>query len=189
MLPYLEPDVFRRNPKIFVGYSDITALHLWLMRRSGLRTFHGPTVDDLIPSVRDPTMASLLTALTTPCPTDEHRPRTRARRACRGERVRAAHRRQPVAGAADDRHAVRGRYARRDPLPRGDARSDVRRRRAARASARGGAAARGARHRFGQLSLDRSEEDEFENFLLDLLVGSRRARAHGLSRRSRECRI
>src|SRR5690242_13738741 len=31
MLPYLEPEVFRRNPKPFVGYSDITALHLWLM--------------------------------------------------------------------------------------------------------------------------------------------------------------
>src|SRR5205823_8562440 len=33
-----------------------------------LRCFHGPTVDDLVPSVRDPTMASLLVALTTPCP-------------------------------------------------------------------------------------------------------------------------
>ena len=52
------------NPKAFVGYSDITALHLWLMRCAGLRVFHGPTVDDLIPSGRDPTMASLLTALT-----------------------------------------------------------------------------------------------------------------------------
>src|SRR6185436_6551893 len=69
MIPYLEPEVFRRNPKPFVGYSDITALHLWLMRRAGLRVFHGPTVDDLIPSIRDPTMASLLTALTTPLPT------------------------------------------------------------------------------------------------------------------------
>ena len=59
MLPYLEPEIFRRNPKPFVGYSDITALHLWLMRRAGLRVFHGPTVDDMIPSVRDPTMASL----------------------------------------------------------------------------------------------------------------------------------
>ena len=41
MLPYLEPEIFRRNPKPFVGYSDITALHLWLMRRAGLRVFHG----------------------------------------------------------------------------------------------------------------------------------------------------
>jgi muramoyltetrapeptide carboxypeptidase len=69
MIPHLEPEVFRRNPKSFVGYSDITALHLWLMRRSSLRVFHGPTVDDLIPSTRDPTMASLLSALTTPRPT------------------------------------------------------------------------------------------------------------------------
>src|SRR3954452_20588375 len=69
LLPHLDPDVFRNNPKSLVGYSDITALHLWLMRRANLRSFHGPTVDDLIPSSRDPTMVSLITALTTPCPT------------------------------------------------------------------------------------------------------------------------
>src|SRR5579859_5066803 len=68
MLPHLEPAVFRLNPKVFVGYSDITALHLWLMRRANLRVFHGPTVDDLIPSTRDPTMAALLAAVTTPRP-------------------------------------------------------------------------------------------------------------------------
>src|SRR6476659_8960359 len=34
LLPYLDPDLFRRHPKAFVGYSDITALHLWLMRRA-----------------------------------------------------------------------------------------------------------------------------------------------------------
>src|SRR5438067_7178437 len=69
MLPHLEPEVFRLNPKSFVGYSDVTALHLWLNRRAGLRTFHGPTVDDLVPGTRDPTLASLLTALTVPAPT------------------------------------------------------------------------------------------------------------------------
>ena len=37
LLPYLDPEVFRKNPKSFVGYSDITALHLWLMRRAQLR--------------------------------------------------------------------------------------------------------------------------------------------------------
>src|SRR6185437_9098741 len=68
LLPHLEPSIFKKNPKILVGYSDITALHLWLMRRAKLRTFHGPTVDDLVPSVRDATMASLIVALTTPCP-------------------------------------------------------------------------------------------------------------------------
>src|SRR5215212_4942666 len=69
MIPHLEPEIFRRNPKAFVGYSDITALHLWLMRRAGLRVFHGPTVDDLIPSTRDPTMSSLLSTLTSVRPT------------------------------------------------------------------------------------------------------------------------
>src|ERR1043166_7391351 len=68
MLPYLDPRVFQLNPKSFVGYSDITALHLWLMRQSNLRVFHGPTVADLTPSMRDPTFASLLTALTVPRP-------------------------------------------------------------------------------------------------------------------------
>src|SRR3954464_2847658 len=61
MLPHPEPEGFRLNPKIFVGYSDVTALHLWLNRRAGLRTFHGPTVDDLVPGLRYPWFASLLT--------------------------------------------------------------------------------------------------------------------------------
>src|SRR6476620_7355022 len=68
MLPYLDPTVFAAHPKAFVGYSDITVLHLWLERLAGMRAFHGPTVDDLIPSARDVTTASLLTALTTPRP-------------------------------------------------------------------------------------------------------------------------
>ena len=41
MIPHLEPEVFRRNPKAFVGYSDITALHLWLMRRLDYVSFTG----------------------------------------------------------------------------------------------------------------------------------------------------
>jgi muramoyltetrapeptide carboxypeptidase len=69
MLPYLDPALFRANPKSFVGYSDITVLHLWLMQLAGLRAFHGPTVDDLIPSARDITTSSMLAALTNPRPT------------------------------------------------------------------------------------------------------------------------
>src|SRR3954451_11911493 len=34
LLPHLDPDVFRNHPKALVGYSDVTALHLWLMRRA-----------------------------------------------------------------------------------------------------------------------------------------------------------
>src|SRR5262249_62281588 len=34
--------VLGKNPKIFIGYSDLTALHLYLYRRFGWVTFHGP---------------------------------------------------------------------------------------------------------------------------------------------------
>jgi len=34
--------LLRSHPKIFVGYSDITAMHLAIQKRAGLVTFHGP---------------------------------------------------------------------------------------------------------------------------------------------------
>lgn len=37
-------EVLRRNPKVVVGYSDITHLHWLLHSQTGLRTFYGPTV-------------------------------------------------------------------------------------------------------------------------------------------------
>ncbi|MCY7387860.1 MAG: LD-carboxypeptidase [Burkholderiales bacterium] len=42
LLPHIRYDLIRRHPKILIGYSDITALHLALYRRAGLVTFHGP---------------------------------------------------------------------------------------------------------------------------------------------------
>ncbi len=42
LLPYLDFDRIRRNPKIIVGYSDITALLLSIHAKTGLVTFHGP---------------------------------------------------------------------------------------------------------------------------------------------------
>jgi muramoyltetrapeptide carboxypeptidase len=42
ILPYIDYDLIREHPKIFVGYSDITALHLAINKLSGLVTFHGP---------------------------------------------------------------------------------------------------------------------------------------------------
>jgi muramoyltetrapeptide carboxypeptidase len=39
-------DVIRRNPKIFVGFSDITILHLAINGRTGIITFHGPNLQD-----------------------------------------------------------------------------------------------------------------------------------------------
>ena len=42
LLPYLDYDTIRRNPKVLIGYSDITALHMAINAKTGLTTFHGP---------------------------------------------------------------------------------------------------------------------------------------------------
>jgi muramoyltetrapeptide carboxypeptidase len=44
LLDRLDYDLIRRHPKIFLGFSDITALHLAIGKRTGLVTFHGPVV-------------------------------------------------------------------------------------------------------------------------------------------------
>jgi muramoyltetrapeptide carboxypeptidase len=41
-LPELDFKLIEKNPKIFIGYSDITALHLAIHQNTGLVTFHGP---------------------------------------------------------------------------------------------------------------------------------------------------
>jgi muramoyltetrapeptide carboxypeptidase len=47
LLERIDYDLVRRNPKVFVGYSDITALLTAIHERTGLITFHGPMVRDL----------------------------------------------------------------------------------------------------------------------------------------------
>jgi muramoyltetrapeptide carboxypeptidase len=42
VLPHLDFDVIARNPKVLLGYSDITALLLAVHAKTGLVTFHGP---------------------------------------------------------------------------------------------------------------------------------------------------
>jgi muramoyltetrapeptide carboxypeptidase len=42
LLPYLDFDTIRRNPKVMIGYSDVTALLQSIHARTGLVTFHGP---------------------------------------------------------------------------------------------------------------------------------------------------
>lgn len=42
LLPSIDYDLIRKNPKVFIGYSDITALHLAISQKCGLVTFHGP---------------------------------------------------------------------------------------------------------------------------------------------------
>jgi len=42
ILPFLDMDVIRSNPKVLMGYSDITSLLNGIHRKTGLVTFHGP---------------------------------------------------------------------------------------------------------------------------------------------------
>ncbi|HOB75112.1 MAG TPA: LD-carboxypeptidase [Phycisphaerae bacterium] len=44
MLDQLDYDVIRANPKILLGFSDITGLHLAIGRKTGLITFHSPVL-------------------------------------------------------------------------------------------------------------------------------------------------
>jgi muramoyltetrapeptide carboxypeptidase len=42
LLPYLDAALIRANPKVFIGYSDHTSLHVWLHNEANLATFYGP---------------------------------------------------------------------------------------------------------------------------------------------------
>jgi len=45
ILPLLDAAAIAASPKVFVGYSDITAVHTWLQQRCGLVSFHGPMLE------------------------------------------------------------------------------------------------------------------------------------------------
>jgi muramoyltetrapeptide carboxypeptidase len=169
MLPYLDPKLFTAHPKSFVGYSDITVLHIWLERLAGLRAFHGPTVDDLIPSARDATTASLLTALTTPRPTarmgrDVSRAVKPGRASGRlvGGNLALVQQTIGTPYEIDTTDAILFLEEVRDPMSFVDERLVQLRATGLLAKVRGIV--------FGHLSLDRSEEDEFEDFVLDLVA-------------------
>jgi muramoyltetrapeptide carboxypeptidase len=42
LLPFVDWDVVRANPKLLIGYSDITALHMAIAAKGGAYTLHGP---------------------------------------------------------------------------------------------------------------------------------------------------
>ncbi len=44
LLDAIDYGLLRSHPKVFLGYSDITSLHLAIQRRAGLVTFHGPVM-------------------------------------------------------------------------------------------------------------------------------------------------
>lgn len=43
LLPYIDYDAIKNNPKIFMGYSDTTVNH-FMMRKAGLVSYYGPSV-------------------------------------------------------------------------------------------------------------------------------------------------
>ncbi|MEH8129082.1 LD-carboxypeptidase [Aeromonas veronii] len=61
LLPYLDFEALRRDPKIIVGYSDVTALLLGIHAQTGLVTFYGPALVASfgeLPPLVDETLAS-----------------------------------------------------------------------------------------------------------------------------------
>lgn len=64
LLDRLDYGLLRQHPKPFIGYSDITALHLAIQRHAGFVTFHGPMLaQDLVAGKDEPTESHLLAML------------------------------------------------------------------------------------------------------------------------------
>ncbi len=85
LLPDLDYALIGRHPKPFVGYSDVTALHLAIHARTGLVTFHGPvaggdfpenTVAHLKAVLMDGLENYLIAAPSADFPGEEYRPFT-----------------------------------------------------------------------------------------------------------------
>lgn len=49
LLPMIDFDRIGKHHKVFIGYSDVTALHLAIGQRTGLVTFHGPVAASEFP--------------------------------------------------------------------------------------------------------------------------------------------
>jgi muramoyltetrapeptide carboxypeptidase len=60
ILSLLDYEAIAENPKIFMGYSDITALHLAINRNSNMVTFHGPMVASDVEDLSKPSFKEFL---------------------------------------------------------------------------------------------------------------------------------
>lgn len=69
ILSLLDYDLIAQNPKLFIGYSDITALHTVFGQRANLATLHGPmATSDIAHGLDDWSKQYLLRAMTRPEP-------------------------------------------------------------------------------------------------------------------------
>jgi muramoyltetrapeptide carboxypeptidase len=71
LIPYLDPAVFRNHPKLLIGYSDITVLHLWLLRHVGLVGLYAPMPITMTRHIPDHAMEVFWRALEVPEPLGE----------------------------------------------------------------------------------------------------------------------
>jgi len=60
ILPLIDYAAVRANPKPFLGYSDITALHHALLVKAGLVTYHGPNANEAFQSGNEVALRSAL---------------------------------------------------------------------------------------------------------------------------------
>ena len=77
LLPLLDFDLIRDNPKIFMGYSDVTVLNVAIWAKTGLVTFNGPALMVELaeyPEVFDYTERYMLKTLRSPEPPGEIEP-------------------------------------------------------------------------------------------------------------------
>lgn len=65
ILDLLDYEAIKNNPKLFIGYSDITALHVALSNNCNMVTFHGPmTTSDMIDDFDDFSKQCYMKAIT-----------------------------------------------------------------------------------------------------------------------------
>jgi len=77
LLPLIDWELIRANPKIFMGFSDITVLNVAIWTETGMVTFNGPSVmTDWAdyPAMPDYARDSALAAITSPEPAGVQRP-------------------------------------------------------------------------------------------------------------------
>lgn len=59
LMPYLDYETIKASPKIFVGYSDVTNIHMALNQICGMVSFHGPMISsNMIDGLTDEESAS-----------------------------------------------------------------------------------------------------------------------------------
>lgn len=69
LLKYIDFDIIKNNPKVFIGYSDITALNLSIYQKTGLITYSGPHFSTFgMKHGLEYTMTSFIEAITNDAP-------------------------------------------------------------------------------------------------------------------------